>query len=326
MDTERTAETVIDDSNVGRRLDVWLSSRFNYHSRSEWQRNIRKKLILVNGKEASCSYSLRKGDVVAYFSEKEEAPANFNYEILYDDENYAVINKPSNLICHPAGSFFRNTLWYLLREKFGEIFIVNRLDRETSGIVIAAKSAGTATRLANLFGSEKSGNLSKKYLALVHGDFPEKIRAEGYLCADPSSEVRKKRKFVHRLEDAVEKHEYALTDFQCVASSGGISAVLAIPETGRLHQIRATLFSLGFPVVGDKLYGLDDKLYLRFIDGKLTDLDEKKLMIKRQALHAFKISFTSPFTGKGVEFTAPLPQELDDLLTKNGIHSICGFR
>ncbi len=310
---EKVGKTIVGGEAAGKRLDHWLISTFPYHSRNEWQKNIHSGLLLVNEKKVLPSYKLKNGDTVSYKPVKEEPSVDFNFEIIHEEEEFLIVNKPADLPCHPAGPYFKNTLWFGLRKKYGEIFIVNRLDRETSGITIAAKNASASAKFADLFSSEK-GKISKEYIAIVHGYFPEHLEAEGFLCQDKNSEIRKKRKFVHEKVEDDGKYESCFTQFSLLSKAGDLSVVLAQPTTGRLHQIRATLCSLGFPVVGDKLYGVDDKLYLKFIEGTLDDEDLKRLVIGRQALHASKISFVSPFDGKPAEFACNPGGEMAELV------------
>ena len=180
-----------------------------------------------------------------------------DYSILFEDHNLLALNKPGNLPCHPGGRYFAHTLWGLLKSNYPEdsIFFVNRLDRETSGIVLVAKTRVAAENCQRQF---IAGTVRKKYRVIVEGDFPGGIiRADGYLFKDERSLIRKKQRFLHRHESKtlLVKAKPCCTLFRLIRKSDGKSLVLAEPVTGRLHQIRATLFSLGYPVTGDKIYG-----------------------------------------------------------------------
>ena len=251
---ERNISAVVEGDADGRRLDLWLTARFTYRSRNQWQTIIREAKILVNGSAVRSSRVLRTGDVVAFIPEIEEPAVVMDYSIIYEDEYFFVVNKGGHLPCHPAGPFYRNTLWYDMSRKYGKVFIVNRLDRETSGLMLAARDNVTASNLSAML---MDGRLKKKYYALVFGDFKQRIEAGGRLVKDTSSQVMKKRKFVMEADFKGDPGtaETAFTLFEPVAFDGRYSTVRAIPETGRLHQIRATLCSLGFPLLGDKLYG-----------------------------------------------------------------------
>ena len=308
---ERKLESLIDESGIGLRADLWLSKTFPYHSRNEWQDNISAGRVLVNGKIIRPSKKFIKGDIVSYKPAFKEPEVNSDISIIHENPDYLVVNKPANLPCHPSGPYFKNTLWGILSEAKREVFLANRIDRETSGIVLVAKNSETAAKFTNLF-SGIPCRMKKKYLALVHGRFPEKLRAEGYLLDDRSSEVRKKRKFVESQKNEVPEGggEWAATEFRLASAGTSFSAVHAFPETGRLHQIRAVLCSLGYPLVGDKIYGIDDTAYIRFIEGRLTDEDYLSLGMKRQALHAFQLEFPDPRDNCKRVFSVDPPEDM----------------
>ena len=290
------------------RLDHWLAARFTYLSRNQWQNQVKAGTVRVNNSEVRSSRILHAGDVVLFKPENVvEPPVDFNYEITYEDEYFLVVNKGGNLPCHPAGAFFENTLWRHMSSKFGKVYLANRLDRETSGLLLAAKTPKIANLLSAMF---ISGQIQKKYLALVYGIFEQEINAVGYLEPDKQSIVRKKRNFVSGETTLIpEESESAETLFLPVKNNGQYSLVCAMPKTGRLHQIRATLFSLGYPLLGDKLYGPDDTIYLRLSEGAITAEDWQKLVMKRQALHAAELTLSHPVTKQIISFQAPLPDD-----------------
>ena len=187
---------------------------------------------------------------------------------------------------------------------------VNRLDRETSGVMLFAKSGTAARKLASLF---ESGSIQKTYFAIVFGDFPDWEKTIGFLSADPESQISKKRRFTRDFPGDAADVVSCDTDFRKILSGNGMSLVECLPHTGRLHQIRATLFSLGYPMVGDKLYGPDETIFLRFIEDGMTDDDRALLRMDHQALHAGRLVFRSPFTGEDLCLEADVP---DDFLLK----------
>lgn len=152
FEEQRIVESVIGPEAGGLRLDQFLRTRFTYRSRNEWQEAIRRGELKINGREIRASKILRTGDKLSFNPGKIKEPeVNADWSLIHESERYLVINKPGQLPAHPSGRFFKHTLWYLLREKYGELHIVNRLDRETSGITIAAKDADAAKILSGLF-------------------------------------------------------------------------------------------------------------------------------------------------------------------------------
>ena len=151
-----------------------------------------------------------------------------SFRLIYEDENLAVVDKPGNLPCHPGGSYCENTLLHLLRNAgIAQPFIINRLDRETSGIVLVAKNGETAKSLAGQF---KRHTVEKEYTVLVHGAFPQKLSAKGWLTHDDASVIVKKRKFVETADAPDDKAESAETDFELAATEG--------MYTGQFHARR----------------------------------------------------------------------------------------
>ncbi|OGV19847.1 MAG: hypothetical protein A2X47_12290 [Lentisphaerae bacterium GWF2_38_69] len=298
------------------RLDLWLSSRFNYNSRSKWQELIRNKDVLLNNKSARPSRIVAENDIVELKTNVEKEPdSNTNYTVIFEDENIIALNKPPDLPCHPSGAYFHKTLWYLVVNDLKiKAHIVHRLDRETSGIIVMAKNPAIAKELSELFVKKQ---IHKTYVAAVHGSFPERHHSMGYLEHFTGSVLLKKRRFVALNENKFKSfsgnEETSETYFELIKEHRGLSLVKAIPKTGRFHQIRATLYSLGFPVVGDKYYGLDETIFLRFISDSMTQEDKKILILDRQALHAKTLDFTLPSTGKPYLFDTEIPLEITSL-------------
>lgn len=306
--------TAINGSDAGKTLLDYLAARFTYLSAEKWAGQIGEGRLLLNDDSCTGNETLREGDRVSFTpAPYDEPPVNTDFTILAEDERFLFIDKPPLLPCHPGGIYLFNTLWGLLRETYGNVSFINRLDRETAGIVVAAKTKEGAA-WANALMSERK--IDKEYLVIVEGAFPEELDAEGFLVRDEASPVRKKLRFVRdggnsetsgdtgktpgntggesfsgnavggSLPGAVSCH----TRFSLQSRlDGNLSLVHAKLFTGRTHQIRATLQSLGFPVVGDKLYGKDETIFLRFIDGSMTDADRILLRQDHQALLCSRI-------------------------------------
>ncbi len=309
--TERHT-SVIDARHEGQTLLAYLATRFTYFSSEAWAREVASSRITLNGHDCDGTERLRRGDTVTTtFAERSEPDVETDYGILLEDDDFLLINKPPNLPCHPGGIYRRNTLLSLLRERFPGIRLVNRLDRETSGVVIAAKNAGAAAlagaALSRAGDSDASGHVEKEYLALVEGGFPERFEARGWLRPDAASPVRKKLAFSEESGDIACETRFELVSRRVFDDGTPCSLVRAVPVSGRTHQIRATLCSLGFPVVGDKLYGRDDGIYLRFIEGAMTEQDVRTLRMGHHALHCRGTTLALP-DGVVRSAVAPLPK------------------
>lgn len=302
----RRAQTTITPAAAGERLDHWLARRFTYHARTAWQRLIAAGQVRVNGAPVRAARLLRAGDVVEYLPDDvPEPPVATNVEIVARGPGWLALNKPANLPCHPGGRYFRHTLWGLLRERYGAVSLVHRLDRETSGLVLVGTEPAAAASLARTFAA---GRARKEYLAIVAGDFPATAHAAGFLAPDPRSPVAKKRRYFAADPGGGEAAE---TDFSALGRGAGLSLVSCRPATGRLHQLRATLEALGYPIIGDKLYGPDPALYLRFARGGLSAADVARLRLSRQALHAWRLRLVLPGAGDDErELEASLPADL----------------
>ena len=301
----RIVRTSADWSCVGLRLIDYLAGRFTYRDAEAWREVIAAGEIMVNHAPASPEQILAMHDLIEYLPrELPEPEAELDYGVLFEDDDLVVVDKPGNLCMHPSGPFFRHTLWHLMCSRYGDIHFINRLDRETSGALIAAKNKPAAAKL-----QKPSAEIVKTYLVLVHGEFTTPVDAAGFLIADTRSEVHKKRRFVTALPEGAANAESCRT---LLAPAGtpapGFSLVEARLFTGRMHQIRATMHTLGYPVVGDKLYGPDEKLYLKIRDGAFSPDERAKLILPRQALHSARIEFNHPRTGERMTFTAPTPE------------------
>ena len=305
---QRISKTVIERGGLP--LLEYLSLRYTYHSRDMWRELLAEGRVLVNGSAASPEYMLNEGDELEYLPRPmEEPPVDMNIKVLFQDQDFIALDKPGNLPCHPSGCFFRHTLWALLKEgilpdipAMDQVRFVNRLDRETSGIVLTAKNAKAASMAAKAL---KSPSSCKCYKVLVYGMFPDSLEAKGWLYHDEKALVSKRRSF--SFDKPAAPSEDCHTSFFCLKRGKGFSLLEARLHTGRTHQIRATLHSLGYPVVGDKLYGPDESIFLRFIKGNMTEKDKMALILPRQALHASRLCF-----GK-YDIYSPLPLLVEKL-------------
>ena len=239
------------------------------------------------------------------------------FEILDESDDCLVVNKPADLVCHPTKGDAMSSLIGRLRLYFTDHpnvrpSFVNRLDRETSGVILIAKNPRAHAEFQRRF---QTGCVEKVYRAIVHG-IPRHPcgTIEKPIGRDPSSEVRIKQAI---LADG----QPAFTEWKLVQSAGdgapSFSLLEVRPQTGRLHQIRVHLSSVGHPIVGDKLYGPDPRFYLEFVRGGWTPALQKHLLVPRQMLHAAALRITHDDKTEALEWRAPLPSDMQEFLEKN---------
>ena len=310
---KRLVSSKVPSTYGGTTLIGYLCSRYNYQSRESWQQLIQNGDLKVNGQLETVDFLLKSNDVIEYdFTPSEEPEVDTNYKIVYEDDFLMVLDKPGDLPMHPAGKYFNHTLWALLKQKMETFHLINRLDRETSGLVLVAKNAETASKLAEQF---EKGEVEKEYLTIVEGIFDEEIEGKGYLVKDAESPVRKKLRFVEAKDYEAYGKDGVRSDFKCLNKDDRFSLLKARIYTGKTHQIRATLCSLGYPVVGDKIYGIDDSLFVKMIEKVLTEEDRARLILKRQALHAYKLIFSHPEKNEMMSFELDLPDDMKGVLS-----------
>ena len=300
---EKTELTVSPDDGGGR-LDKWLSARSPELSRSRIQALIKSGDVTVDGASVKSHHKLTSGELVAMHIPAAEpvdlVAEDIPLDILHEDDDLIVINKPAGLVVHPAAGHSSgtlvNALLYHCKELpgiSGELRpgIVHRLDKDTSGAMVAAKSDVAMASLSEQF---KARLVEKEYLAVVWG-VPDP--ASGRL-ETPFGRSNGDRKMmsVHTNSDKV-----AITAYEVEECFPGASLLRVRIETGRTHQIRVHLAHLGHSVVGDRVYGRRRKR-------------ELPVPVARQMLHAEKLAFQHPRAGKRVAFTAPLPDDMRELI------------
>lgn len=318
----RHVELVVDRFQAGRRMDVLLAARYPALSRSSWQQRINDGEVILNEKPTRPSRVVHEGEVIRFsYRMRPEPDVDRNIGIIYEDEDLIVIDKPGNLPIHPSGSYRKNTLNEILIEIFRsrgqEDFVcrpAHRLDRETSGLIVYTKSAQIARKVTEAF---LSGKVDKRYTVFVFGSFPEFRSCEGWIGPDIRSPVRRKQRYHEgrpEPDDVRCRTDFTLVQ-QVTIDGRPVSALKARLFTGRMHQIRATLLSLGYPVVGDRLYGPDETIYLRQLEDAETEADARTLLLERTALHCMRLEFRHPRTEERLVLESPLPDSLATLLT-----------
>ena len=233
-------------------------------------------------------------------------PGDFPGWIIYEDERLLVVNKPGLIVCHPSKNGPWSSLVGAAREYLGlpTVHLVFRLDRETSGVVVLAKDSATASKLQK---ATQQRLIGKRYLAILTGEFCEPVTVDQPLGPDPESCVTIRARVVAAGTPGAQT---AVTHFVPIAHGGGFTLARVRLETGRKHQIRAHALWLGCPIVGDKLYGPDERLYLEFAQRGWTERHAALLPLSRQALHCAEIDLR-PARELHV-FKAALADELAD--------------
>ena len=318
----------VEPGEAGMRLDLFLKEKYRRLTRVFLQKAIKEGRVTLNHQPSKPNKVLRNQDKVYVLSTRGGEPeVDFNYKILHEDDHILVIEKPGNLPVHPSGRYFFHTLLTQLRVDNGnevdqkkEFYIVHRIDRETSGVLVIGKTTAAAASLVEQFGKRET---AKDYLAIVNGVVEQdSFVVDAPLAHDPRSEIRIKMHVVEM--DAkgeplyVPKNDVlpAHTAFEVVERLKGFTIVRCKPHTGRQHQIRVHLFHVGHPIAGDKLYGTDAALFLRSLQEIIEVPVGDGLSLGRHALHAHRLSFKHPGTGERMVFESPLPPELADFAAK----------
>ena len=301
----RRLEFLVDSNHQTLRLDVFLSENQKEFSRSHLKKLIEQGHIFVNNSPAQAKYKVKTGDKVI-LNIHPPSPSGIEAEpiplkIIFEDEVMLAVNKPAGMVVHPAPGHAKGTLVNALLSHCSGLSgiggierpgIVHRLDKDTSGVVLIAKSEIAHRVLANQF---KNRKIKKIYLALVRGIVKP---ASGIIESSIGRHKINRKKMTATLNQGRE----AETRYEVLETLGHFSYLRLFPKTGRTHQIRVHLASIHHPVLGDKLYG-----------GKIAD---PHLNIPRQALHAHRIEINHPINKKPLFFEAPVPSDIKNYLIK----------
>ena len=309
----------VEPEAVGKRLDAYLAEKIENWSRSRLQKLIDDGDVSVNENQAKSSYKLRADDSIEIeLSElpvKTFEPENIALEIVYEDESLAVINKPAGMVVHPGAGVLNGTLANAIAYHFklqtadskfeNRVGIVHRLDKDTSGLIVVAKTEEIHEQLSEQF---REREVFKSYVALVHGAIEGK---EGTINQPIAREKHNRTKM------AIRKHgRNALSLWKLRKRFEKFTLLNVEIKTGRTHQIRVHLMSVNHPVVGDETYnGGRDKT--------IKDANVRRAVseLNRFFLHAERLSFTHPQTSERLEFYLPMPEELKNLLELIGTPS-----
>lgn len=289
---ERTIQYQISSNEAGLRIEQYLRRRgYSYQNLTRLKKM--PESILVNGVWSYMRTLLSAGDLLKVHIQENESspnipPVSLPLHIIYEDEDLIVVNKPAGMPVHPSLNNYRNSLanalmYYYKQKKMPFVFrCTNRLDRDTSGLTVIAKHMVSSSILSNMAVRHE---IEREYLAIVRGHLsPSSGTVTAPIGRTGSSLIERRIDFDHG--------EHAVTHYRVMKEDNGYSLVSLVLETGRTHQIRIHMKYLGHPLIGDYLYN--------------PDMEK----INRQALHSYRLAFTHPITGKKIEFTAALPEDM----------------
>ena len=278
------------------RLDRYLSDNTDY-SRNIIQNMINDQYITVNGKVKKASYQLKEDDCIeikdGYIKEMDVKPQEMALDIVYEDDDLMVINKPSGLVVHPGAGNYDNTLvnglmYYTNLSDLDEVRpgIVHRIDKDTTGLLMIAKNNKTHELLTDYFKNKK---VKREYIALLVGEFPH----DSATIDAPIGRSLNNRK---KMEVTDKNSKEAVTEMKVLKRYKGYTLVSCILKTGRTHQIRVHMNYIGYPIYNDPVY------------------NNKKASEFGQFLHSYKMDFIHPISGKEISLTCPLPDEFQKFL------------
>jgi 23S rRNA pseudouridine1911/1915/1917 synthase len=303
----------ITTKDQGRRLDQFLSETHLNLSRSQAKRLIEKKFILLNKGPTKPSAHVKPGDIISGNLPKPKSlslkPEPIPLTILYEDSSIIVIDKPSGMVVHPAYGNPSGTLVNALLHHCKDLAgingvlrpgIVHRLDKDTSGVMVVAKDDEAYHQLTKQF---KNRTVEKVYLAIAYGRFGQD---EGSIDSAIGRHPSERK----RMSTKTKKGRPAITLWKVIERFDGFTLLEILPRTGRTHQIRVHLSSMGHPLLGDPLYGRKGRLGA-IHDSVLRECLEK---MDRQSLHAQRLEFNHPRTGERIQFVSPIPQDMREVL------------
>lgn len=292
-------EYVIDAEWQGKTIKKVLLDRLRFSRAAVTALKVRENGITVNGEHKTVRYVLQAGDLLSLATEDTEPsprikPWAGEIEILYEDDYLLAVNKPPHMAVHPSKKLQDDTLaGRILYHRYPMVFrAAGRLDKDTSGVVISAKSQVVSAKFFHLIRDHK---MEKEYLVLTESELTPPESGEISLCIRRDAESYIKR-VCFEADGTEADSERALTRFTLVASKGRYHLFLASPVTGRTHQLRAHFSAIGFPLAGDTLYGRESEI------------------ISRQGLHCRSLSFDHPITGQNMTVTAPLHEDFRSAL------------
>ncbi len=296
--------------DVSKRLDIFVSEKAGI-TRSQVQKLIKERHILVNNRAENPNYKVKANDAITIHRPEEESgiliPEQIPVKILYIDEHLVVVDKPAGMVVYPAAGHDKGTLLNALAYRCKKLAsiggplrpgVVHRLDKDTSGIMVVALDDKTYYGLTEQF---KGRNINRKYIALVYGNIKEDSGKIAMEIGRSASDRKKMSTKTRRGKEAV-------TKWKVINRFGAATLIEAKLGTGRTHQIRVHFAAVGHPVLGDSTYGKKVDIEIK------TDGNKKKIVFPRQMLHAEILGFNHPITKEYIEFSSPLPEDMEECI------------
>ena len=293
---------IVNEQDQGLRIDKYLANIFNDKSRSFIQGLIERKNVKINNKVLKSNYRLKNTVEIEIIIPEPEIlsvePENISIDVVYEDEDVIIVNKSQGMVVHPAPGNYSGTLVNALLYHCNDLSsingvirpgIVHRIDKDTSGILVIAKNDDSHNKLSEQL---KNHSMKREYYALIEG----RLKNNSGTIDKPLGRCKNDRLKM----GVVENGKRAVTHYEVVERYNGYTLVKCVLETGRTHQIRVHMASIGFPLVGDPLYGFK----------------RQKFKLEGQVLHAKTLGFIHPKTGEYMEFTSKLPQYFCNLINK----------
>ena len=315
---------VVDKGQVPVRIDKFMFEKMQHSSRNRIQKAAEAGFVHVNERPVKSNYKVRPGDVVTLMLDRPHfettiEPEDIPLDIVYEDADVMVIDKPAGMVVHPGCGNFSGTLvnaiaWHLRDDKNydpnnPEVGLVHRIDKDATGLLVAAKTPEAKRALGLQFFNKTT---HRSYVAVVWGNLTEDTgRIEGNIARDPRDRLR-----MTVMPPDSEVGKPAVTHYRVIERLGYVTLVECVLETGRTHQIRAHMRHIGHPLFSDERYGGTEILrgersasYKAFINNCFK-------ICPRQALHAQTLGFVHPRTGKQMDFSSPMPDDLAQLIEK----------
>ena len=315
---------VVDKGQVPVRIDKFMTDKLQHSSRNRIQKAADAGFVHVNDHPVKSNYKVRPEDVITLMLDRPRHENTIEaddipLDIVYEDNELLVIDKPAGMVVHPGAGNFHGTLinavaWHLkdlpsFDANDPEVGLVHRIDKDTSGLLVVAKTAEAKRKLGLQFFNKTT---HRSYNALVWANFVENEgRIEGNIARDPKDRLR-----MTVFPAGSETGKPAVTHYRVLERFGYTTLVECVLETGRTHQIRAHMKHIGHPIFGDERYGGTEILRGERSSSYKAYIQNCLKLCSRQALHARTLGFVHPSTGQQMDFSSPMPQDMDSLLEK----------